>query len=83
MILSVISNYSISKEEMDYVNLLVSKYPEIKELKDTIKSSSQTIINQLHEVYKKNNLDLTEFENEKICILKRLSQANNQVMKQK
>ena len=51
MILSVINNYSISKE--DYVNLLVSKYPEIKELKDTIKSSSQTIINQLHEVYKK------------------------------
>ena len=106
MILSVINNYSISKEEMDYVNLLVSKYPEIQELKDTIKSSSQTIINQLHEVYKKNNLDLTEFENEKTCILKvtnlffcfrvliaavnkaggqlkRLSQANNQVMKQK
>ena len=53
MILSVINNYSISKEEMDYVNLLVLKYPEIKELKDTIKSSSQTIINQLHEVYKK------------------------------
>ena len=51
MILSVINNYSISKEEMDYVNLLVSNYPEIKELKDRIKSSSQTIINQLHEVY--------------------------------
>jgi len=106
MILSVINNYSISKEEMDYVNLQVSKYPEIKKLKDKIKSSSQTIINQLHEVYKKNNLDLTEFENEKTCILKvtnlffcfrvsiaavnkaggqlkKLSQANNQVMKQK
>ena len=27
MILSVINNYSISKEEMEYVNLLVSKYP--------------------------------------------------------
>ena len=65
MILSVINNYSISREEMDYVNLLVSNYPEIRALKDTIKSSSQTLINQLHEVYKKNNLDLTEFENEK------------------
>ncbi len=55
MILSVINNYSISKEEMDYVNLLVSNFPKIRELKDTIKSSSQAIINKLHEVYKQNH----------------------------
>lgn len=70
MIISVIDNYSISKKEIEYVNYVVEKCPEIKELQKEIINSSQNIINQLQQIYKDNNLDNEEFNKEKISILK-------------
>lgn len=41
-----LENYSLNKNELDYVNSLVEKYKDIRDIKDTILKSTQEIINK-------------------------------------
>src|SRR5277367_237004 len=70
MILSLMNVYSLTKEEVDKINMLKEKYPDIQEIYDIITGECQEVINKLEKIYTEHKLDEEEFKRERNFMLR-------------
>ncbi len=70
MNLAIIDSFSLQEDEIAKIESLKKKFPEIQNLYDEISEVAQKVIDQLHQVYIDNNLNMNEYEREENSILK-------------